>query len=105
MSEQKPSSEITDRLDPPPLLWTKRLGKSLLALFIALVVARLLWGYLAARKLREAMDDLVARGLPTTRRLAEDPPVPDDQNAALVWIAAMNAINQNVNTPSQSSGT
>lgn len=63
----------------------KALGKGILVLLLITVAALLLMRWVFVRQLRAEIAEIKARGEPLTEAEMADPPVPDAENAALVY--------------------
>jgi hypothetical protein len=77
---------------PPRYWWLKRIGVSIVILLVALGLLRWWWGVKAHRALQAELDRLVAAGQPVFPEDFRSPPVPDDQNAAILLKQAAGAL-------------
>ena len=65
--------------------WARRIYGALIAFVAVCLIARIWWGYHADRKLQEVLSRIAARGEPIRWAELAPQPVPDDQNAALLY--------------------
>jgi hypothetical protein len=79
--------------DTPPIpkrwWWTKRLVPLFAAFWIATIAARIWWGRYAESQLQAVRDEIAARGEPLEWSDLAPPPVPDEQNAAVLYRKAL----------------
>ncbi|MFH0982329.1 MAG: hypothetical protein V2A79_12425 [Planctomycetota bacterium] len=76
---------------PPRYWWLKRIFLACALLLVLLVGLRLWWGYVVHQRLQTEIDRLVAAGEPIFPEDFDTPPVPDPENAALLYTNAANA--------------
>ncbi len=86
-----PSAKSTHapKTEPPVLLplrdpWPKRIMRFSVMWLLFLIVLRLGWGWYAHHHLQAEIDRIVAAGEPLYPEDFDSPPVPDDQNAAIL---------------------
>jgi hypothetical protein len=76
---------------PPRYWWLKRIGLAAALLLVLLGVVRWVWGSYADRRLREQIEEYRAAGEPVLVQDFQAPPVPDEQNAAVLYRQAFSA--------------
>ncbi len=81
-----------DRAIPPRYWWLKRIVLGVLALFVLLLLLRLWWGHVAENRFEAQLDRYRAAGQPVDPEDFDPPPIDDEDNAALVYMQAANAI-------------
>ncbi len=81
-----------DRAIPPRYWWLKRILLGVLALFILLHVLRLWWGHVAESRFEAEVARYRAAGQPVDPEDFDPPPIDDEDNAALLYMEAANAI-------------
>ena len=86
-----PSARPPGESLPPParLWWTRRLAIPYLLLVAALVISHFSWQRTADRRLAEALAMYKAAGISLIVKDYESPPVADEDNAAVLYIAAL----------------
>lgn len=84
---------------PPRYWWLKRLSAAGVVLALLLAGAWVAWAVHADRRLSGELDRLRAAGRPVMPSDLDPPPLPDDQNAAKLWIAAAGALDPNGESP------
>lgn len=77
---------------PPRFGWLKRIALALAAWIGVLVAARLLWGWEADRRMRAKIAEYRAAGEPVLIEDFQRPPIPDDENAAVLYKQAFREI-------------
>lgn len=77
---------------PPRFRWLRRMTLLTLAVVALLVAARGWWAHEADRRLRAEMAAARARGEPTLPEDFDPAPIPDAENAAPIYLQAINAI-------------
>jgi hypothetical protein len=87
---------------PASFWWFKRLTLAGLALLVCLAAVRVWWGREADRRLRLAIDELVARGSPARAIDLNPQQIPDSENAAFYLRQAAGTVNPNVWSPANS---
>jgi hypothetical protein len=87
---------------PPRWWWLKRVAASVAAIAVALLALRLGWGWEADRRLRRALEPIVAAADPVNGQQLNPAAVPAEQNAAAYLKAGFNAITFN-DSPSSTS--
>src|SRR6476659_5622063 len=78
----------------PTPLWLKRIGKAFLVAFILTILFHAGWSIYAGHQLRAFLAQCSAAGEPVTPAQFQ-PPIPDSQNAAIRWRAAVTALAKN----------
>lgn len=96
------SSDALQRPFPPRYWWLKRLSAAGVVLALLLAGAWGAWAVHAERRLSGELDRLRAAGRPVTPSDLDPPPLPDEQNAAKLWIAAAGALDPNLESPRNS---
>ena len=99
-AEREPQGPV-----PARLWWLKRLTLLCVVLAVTLVAVRLWWGWEAERRLRAALEPLVAAGWPVRGRDLDPAPVPDDANAAIYLKQAIAAVDPDNDSPASTSST
>jgi len=77
---------------PPRLWWLKRILVACAISLAALAAIRLWWGHVAHNRLQAEIERVRAAGEPIFPEDFDPPPVPDDENAALVISKAIKAL-------------
>src|SRR5687767_7888743 len=84
--------------------WARRhkFATSVLALLTLTVLLRLAWGWYCARELADEWEKIRAQGHPTTLAEITPTPLPDVENAWLVYAEAIAALDPTSESPSNS---
>ena len=88
---------------PVRFWWLKRLTLLVVLATAGVVVLRMWWGREADRRLRRAVDPIVAQGWPVRAEQMNPAQLPDGVNAALYFKQAIAAIDPNNDSPAASS--
>lgn len=91
MPEKPTQPPAAEKPIPPRFWWLKRILVGVVILFVALGGLRWWWGVHADRAFRAEVDRYRAAGQPIRLNEFNTPPVPDDQNAALLLKKAVAA--------------
>lgn len=89
------SASEPDRPWPPRYWWLRRIVLAGLLLLVGLVGLWLWWGAYAERQLDAALDEVRAEGGMLTIEQYEQPPVPDEDNAADLLLQAASLVRTN----------
>lgn len=94
MSTGVPSPAPADvvRPVPPRFWWLKRIALALVAWIAVLTAARLVWGWEADRRMQAKIAEYRAAGEPILIEDFQRPPIPDDENAAVLYKQAFREI-------------
>jgi hypothetical protein len=84
---------------PHPLSWRNRGAQMIVALLLAVLALRLIWGWHLDRLARAQAQDLRRRGQPVEFGDLLTPPIPDDRNAWKIQLRAAAALAPGVASP------
>ena len=84
--------------------WFKRIALVVVGLSVSAIAVRLTAGFVADRREGRQRAELTARGYPLDPAALNQPPIPDETNAAVAWRAAFAALNPTVLSPRDSAG-
>jgi hypothetical protein len=77
---------------PPRYWWLRRIILASLLLALGLAGVRALWSWEATRRLDRELEPIIALGEPVSGPMMDQPPVPDGENGALLYLKAMTVI-------------
>src|SRR3954469_9278888 len=74
----------------------------LVSLLVLMLIVRLVWGWWVHRQLEAQISAIRARGEPTDPSQIVHQPVPDNENAVVVYRQAVSVVNERVDCPRNS---